>query len=144
MKIVNASLQSGNVPSDLKHALVTPLHKRHGLDTNNFANYRPVSKIVFVSKALERYVANDVREHVDNNDEFRVCLYMNSNIITLWSKQCIPHAHDKLYWNNNKTRPSLVHSRETITTGTIYAPSKHKKCAKTQNLTENSNKSPTQ
>ena len=33
MKIVNASLQSGTVPVGMKHALVTPLHKRHGLDT---------------------------------------------------------------------------------------------------------------
>ena len=38
MKIVNASLQSGTVPADMKHALVTPLHKRHGLDTNNLRN----------------------------------------------------------------------------------------------------------
>ena len=67
MKIVNASLQSGTVPADMKHALVTPLHKRHGLDTNNLANYRPVSNIGFVSKVLERYVANAMREHVDNN-----------------------------------------------------------------------------
>ena len=67
MQIVNASLQSGTVPADMKDALVTPLHKRHGLDSNNFANYRPVSNIGFVSKVLERYVANAVREHVDNN-----------------------------------------------------------------------------
>ena len=67
MKIVNASLQSGTVPADMKHALVTPLHKRHGLDTNNLANYRPVSNIGFVSKVLERYVPNAVREHIDNN-----------------------------------------------------------------------------
>ena len=67
MQIVNASLQSGTVPADMKHALVSPLHKRHGLDSNNFANYRPVSNIGFVSKVLERYVANAVREHVDSN-----------------------------------------------------------------------------
>ena len=67
MQIVNASLQSGTVPADMKHALVTPLHKRDGLDTNNFAKYRPVSNIGSVSKVLERYVANAVREHVDNN-----------------------------------------------------------------------------
>ena len=48
-------------------ALVTLLHNRHGLDTNNFANYHAVSNIGFVSKVLERYVANAVREHVDNN-----------------------------------------------------------------------------
>ena len=75
---------------------------------------------------------------------FRVCVYMNSNVITLWSNQCMPHSHAILYWNNNKTRPSLVPSRETINTGPTYAPSKHTKCAKTQHLTEKSNKSPTQ
>ena len=67
MQIVNDSLQSGTLPADMKHALVTPLHKRHGLDSNNFANYRPVSNLRFVAKVLERYVANAVREHVDNN-----------------------------------------------------------------------------
>ena len=67
MQIFNASLQSGTVPADMKHALVTPLHKRHGLDSNNFANYRPVSNLRFVAKVLERYVANAVGEHVDNN-----------------------------------------------------------------------------
>ena len=32
MQIVNASLQSGTVPADMKHALVTPLHKPHDVD----------------------------------------------------------------------------------------------------------------
>ncbi len=54
---------------------------------------------------------------ITSGHHFRVCAYMNSNVITLWSNQCMPHSHAILYWNNNKTHPSVVHSRETINTG---------------------------
>ena len=36
---------------------------------------------------------------------FRVCVYMNCNVITLWSNQCMPHSHAKLYSNNHKHAP---------------------------------------
>ena len=65
--IINTSLETGVVPVDMKHALVTPILKKPGLDVNSLANYRPVSNLSFVSKTLERYVANELRRHIDAN-----------------------------------------------------------------------------
>ena len=52
--IVNTSLSSGVVPLQFKHAAVTPLLKKHGLDPNDLKNFRPVSNLPFVSKILEK------------------------------------------------------------------------------------------
>ena len=40
--IVNASLSAGIVPQQFKQALVTPLLKKPGLDSNDMKNFRPV------------------------------------------------------------------------------------------------------
>ena len=71
-----------------------------------------VTRLCLLTKVNDEYYSQITSGH-----HFRVCVYMNSNVITLWSNQCMPHSHAILYWNNNKTRPSLVHSRETINTG---------------------------
>ena len=71
-----------------------------------------VTRLCLLTKVNDEYYSQITSGH-----HFRVCVYMNSNVITLWSNQCMPHSHVILYWNNNKTHPSLVHSRETINTG---------------------------
>ena len=55
--IVNYSLESGNFPKQYKTALVKPLLKKITLDSNVFKNFRPVSNLAFVSKSLEKVVA---------------------------------------------------------------------------------------
>ena len=65
--IFNTSLETGVVPVDMKYALVTPILKKSGLDVNSLANYRPISNLSLVSKTLERYVANELRRHIDAN-----------------------------------------------------------------------------
>ena len=67
IEIVNISLRSGVVSSNLKEAVIKPLIKKANLDANNFKNYRPVSNIAFVSKLIEKVVANRINEHVDTN-----------------------------------------------------------------------------
>jgi len=52
----NKSLVSGCYPSEFKKAVVRPLLKKHGLDTSQMKNYRPVSNLPFLSKLLERIV----------------------------------------------------------------------------------------
>ena len=54
--IVNASLSTGIVPPQFKQAIVTPLLKKPGLDTNDMKNFRPVSNLSFISKILEKVV----------------------------------------------------------------------------------------
>ena len=66
-EIVNISLRSGVVSCNLKEAVIKPLIKKANLDANNFKNYRPVSNIAFVSKLIEKVVANRINEHVDTH-----------------------------------------------------------------------------
>ena len=66
--IINMSLESGSVPANFKHAVITPLLKKPNLDPDSMNNYRPISNLSFVSKLLERYVAVQFRQHLDNNN----------------------------------------------------------------------------
>ena len=67
-EIVNASLISGNFPLTLKSAIVKPLLKKPGLDTEMFKNYRPVSNLSFLSKVIEKVVAARLLEHMSENN----------------------------------------------------------------------------
>jgi len=53
MCMVNASLSQGRLPEYQKHAVVSPLLKKRGLDTSNMGNFRPVSNLTFMSKVVE-------------------------------------------------------------------------------------------
>lgn len=57
VSIINLSLRLGQVPRCFKHAVVQPLLKKSSLDATSFNNYRPISKMPFISKILEKVVA---------------------------------------------------------------------------------------
>ncbi len=54
--IVNCSLAKGVVPASFKHAVVQPLLKKPQLDPAMCCNFRPISKLSFISKLLEKVV----------------------------------------------------------------------------------------
>ncbi len=58
--IINSCLVSGTVPVFLKHAVVQPLLKKPNADINCLNNYRPISKLPFLSKILERVVLSQL------------------------------------------------------------------------------------
>ena len=66
-KIVNLSLESGTVPKAFKKAVLKPLIKKSNLDPEVLSNYRPVSKLPYLSKILERAVADQLQTHLDAN-----------------------------------------------------------------------------
>ena len=66
--IVNTSLSTGIVPPKFKQAIVTPLLKKPGLDTNYMKNFRPVSNLSFISKILEKVVLNQLKNHLSGNN----------------------------------------------------------------------------
>ena len=66
-KIVNLSIQLGDMPKALKKAIITPLLKKIGLELIN-RNYRPVSNLAFLSKLIERVIAAQLVEHFVNNN----------------------------------------------------------------------------
>ena len=65
--IINMSLKSATVPSEMKHALITPMFKKTGLDSNYIKNYRLITHLSFVSKLLEIHVAVDLQRYIDEN-----------------------------------------------------------------------------
>ena len=54
--IINLSLTTGEMPRDLKTAMVKPLLKKSNSDPGEFVNFRPVSNLKFVSKLTEKAV----------------------------------------------------------------------------------------
>ena len=67
MKIINASLSTGSMPSAYKTAIVKPLLKKQGLEPIH-KNYRPVSNLAFVSKLIEQSVIAPMEIHSEAND----------------------------------------------------------------------------
>ncbi|KAL2085093.1 hypothetical protein ACEWY4_018413 [Coilia grayii] len=66
--VMNASLSSGIVPAAFKQARVTPLLKKTTLNPAQVENYRPVSLLPFLSKAIERAVSKQVVNFLTQND----------------------------------------------------------------------------
>jgi hypothetical protein len=62
--LINRSLESSCVPDEYKQAQVRPLLKKDGLDINVLGNYRPVSNLPFLSKVMERVVAQQITRHM--------------------------------------------------------------------------------
>ena len=67
-QIVNRSLATGYVPTALKNAIIKPILKHKGEDTEELKNYRPVSNLSFLSKVLEKVVAVQVERFIVEND----------------------------------------------------------------------------
>ncbi len=73
-KIINLSLQLGDMPTSLKKAIIKPMLQKLGPELIN-KNYRPVSNLVCLSKLIERVVALQLVDHLINNglmDQFPI------------------------------------------------------------------------
>ena len=66
-RIINLSLQMGDVPLSLKHAIIKPLLKKMGLELIN-KKYRPVSNLTYISKLIERAVVAQLLDHLKDNN----------------------------------------------------------------------------
>ena len=68
-QIINKSLRSAVMPEDFKLASLIPLLKKVGLEVIK-PNFRPASNLPYASKMIERAVANQMVEHIIQNDLF--------------------------------------------------------------------------
>uniref|UniRef100_A0A8D3EFU3 Reverse transcriptase domain-containing protein n=1 Tax=Scophthalmus maximus TaxID=52904 RepID=A0A8D3EFU3_SCOMX len=67
--LINIILSSGCVPAAFKHAVVQPLQKKKpNLDPSILSNFRPISKLPFLSKVLEREVYVQLKSFLTNNN----------------------------------------------------------------------------
>lgn len=69
-KIINASMANGEFPDQLKQSLVCPSLKKPSLDPNCLSNYRPIANLSFLSKTIERVVANQIYRFMAENQLF--------------------------------------------------------------------------
>ena len=66
--LLNAFLEEGKFPSDLKQAHVCPIFKKGDTDDPN--NYRPISITAALSKVFEKVIREQITDFVDNNKLF--------------------------------------------------------------------------
>ena len=66
--IVNLCYSSGVFPTPCKSSINFPLIKKQGLDPEILKNYRPVTKLSFISKIIEKAIATPIHDHLINND----------------------------------------------------------------------------
>ena len=66
--IINTCLTSGCVPAAFKHAVVTPLLKKNNLDPSILSNFRPISQLPFLSKAMEKIVYNQLQSFLTSHN----------------------------------------------------------------------------
>ena len=67
VSFVNKCLSTGTIPDSLKQATVTPLLKKLSLDDRDFNNFRPISTLPFIAKALEKTVLNQLQSFLSSN-----------------------------------------------------------------------------
>ncbi|MDF4386599.1 reverse transcriptase family protein [Vibrio parahaemolyticus] len=68
--MINISLLTGYVPQSFKVAVIKPLLKKPTLDPEVLANYRPISNLPFLSKILEKVVADQLCDFLHDNNLF--------------------------------------------------------------------------
>ena len=66
--IINSSLANGIFPHSCKSAIVRPLLKKPGLDSNALKNYRPVSNLPYLSKLIEKAALLQINSYLCNNN----------------------------------------------------------------------------
>ena len=71
-KIVKLSLETSVMPTELKQAVIRPLLKKPSLDYQEFKNFRPISNLTFLSKVIEKVVALQLVDYIDNNGQCEV------------------------------------------------------------------------
>lgn len=70
VNMLNISLQTGIVLISFKHAIIEPVLKKSNLDPSDPKNYRPISKLSFVSKILEKTVAIQLTTFLETHELF--------------------------------------------------------------------------
>ena len=64
----NQSLLEGQLPLSQRHATITPIVKKPGLDCKDVKNYRPISNLTYMSKFVERLVCKQVTSFLEENN----------------------------------------------------------------------------
>ena len=70
--IISQSIHTSIFPTSLKYAIITPLLKNSNLDNKLLKNYRPISKLPFLSKISERVISKQIIEYLSENELYPI------------------------------------------------------------------------
>ena len=64
---MNLCFSSGDFPASCKLAIISPLIKKQGMDSEILKNYMPVANLSFISKIIETAIATQIHSYLINN-----------------------------------------------------------------------------
>ena len=67
-RIVNMSLETATMPTQLKEAVLTPKLKKDSLDHEAYSHFRPISNLKFISTVVEKAVSYQLVNHLQENN----------------------------------------------------------------------------
>ena len=68
LRIVNLYFSSSVFPASCKSAIISPLIKKQGMDSEILKKYRHVANLSFISKIIGNAIATQIHSHLINND----------------------------------------------------------------------------
>ena len=102
--IVNTSIVTGLYPALWKQALISPNFKSG--DTNDVSNFRPISLLSILSKILEKIIANQLKDFLENNNLLSECQHgFRANLST---ETALLKVTDKIYNNIDNNKITLL------------------------------------
>ena len=73
----------------MKYAYITPILKKHNLDSYKLSNYRPVSQLTSISKTMKRIVARQLIDYIISN-----------SIVDYFQSEYLPNRSTETSLNN--------------------------------------------
>src|SRR6218665_3514161 len=67
--LCNSSIREASLPDSQKRSILLAVIKQEGLDQSDPANYMPIANVTFLSKILERIVANQLISYLDASNQ---------------------------------------------------------------------------
>ena len=96
-KIVNLSLETSFMLTELKQAVIRPLVKKPGLDHQHYRNFRPISNLTFLSKAIEKAVALQLVDYTSTVMAYVKCFNLLI-VLTIVLKQLLSGSTMTLFF----------------------------------------------
>ena len=119
--ITNASLCYGFFTDDFKCAHVNPVLKKSTLPKEELNSYRPISNLSFISKILEKVVANRLRSHIYKNGLSNVSQSAYKQFHSTETALLKVHNDINLNIDNGKVTSYLTDRQQAIKIGNCFS-----------------------
>ena len=102
--LINKCFSEGKFPDILKKAVVVPIHKKGNIEF--ISNYRPISKLCFLSKIFEKVLKFRIMNYFENKNLFCPTQYGFQKGVS--TQDAILHVTEKIYENLNNKQTTIA------------------------------------